>query len=448
MRRIAIAWFVLSAILTPIVVAVIAPTLPPGDASSAAAGPALRRHRPFRDRDPDRGRDHSSTSSTPCSSSGAGESGRGRRRDSRQPRVHIPWLVGTTVIVLFLATFGTVELADAGAGGGEGPEPAFKPSGRRVAGPGDRPAMGVHLPLPDLRRRRDRHLELPVGQQVEFHVTSLDVIHSFWAPELGVKADANPGVDNIAFVETEGTGPSKSTAPSSAASGTATCSTPARWSATAPFTNGSRNSRRVFAPATKVLPKYATHYFPNLRGGVDERRSSYQAALAAPDRFQPPRRDRPGVVGFYFGWWLGHQIHAESLDFFDDTNQNDVALMLGYLFSVIGFLAGLGFLNYPLSRMLGAPASHAEKEEGGRRPLLHPLHRPQGRRDPVPDRHRLLLLHRRDERDADPGRAAAALTAALRGRQLPDPGRPARHDDDGDHDLGRSSARSPTTSCR
>ncbi len=36
---------------------------------------------------------------------------------------------------------------------------------------------------------------------VELHVTSLDVIHSFWAYQLGVKADANPGVDNIAFVK-------------------------------------------------------------------------------------------------------------------------------------------------------------------------------------------------------------------------------------------------------
>ena len=47
------------------------------------------------------------------------------------------------------------------------------------------------------------HLELPVGRQIEFHVTSLDVIHSFWAPRLGVKADANPGVDNVAYVKPE-----------------------------------------------------------------------------------------------------------------------------------------------------------------------------------------------------------------------------------------------------
>jgi cytochrome c oxidase subunit I len=71
------------------------------------------------------------------------------------------------------------------------------------------------------------------------------------------------------------------------------------------------------------------------------------------------------IVGFYFGWWLGHQIHAESLDFIDDTNQNDVALMLGYLFAVIGFLIGLGFASYPVRRMLGHERSLHENEEGG-----------------------------------------------------------------------------------
>ena len=45
---------------------------------------------------------------------------------------------------------------------------------------------------------------LPENTLVVLHVTSLDVIHSFWAYELGVKADANPGVDNVAYVETKG----------------------------------------------------------------------------------------------------------------------------------------------------------------------------------------------------------------------------------------------------
>ncbi len=72
-----------------------------------------------------------------------------------------------------------------------------------------------------------------------------------------------------------------------------------------------------------------------------------------------------GVAGFYFGWWLGHQIHANSLAYIDDTNQNDVALILGYLFFTVGFLVGLGFAKYPISRMLGKERSHMENEAGG-----------------------------------------------------------------------------------
>src|SRR5215471_13729388 len=36
-------------------------------------------------------------------------------------------------------------------------------------------------------------LRLPVGQQVVFDVTSLDVIHAFWVPDLFGQIDANPG---------------------------------------------------------------------------------------------------------------------------------------------------------------------------------------------------------------------------------------------------------------
>ena len=63
----------------------------------------------------------------------------------------------------------------------------------------------VHLPLARLRRRRDAaRSSCPRNTLVEFNVTSLDVIHSFWAYQLGVKADANPGVNNIAYVTTKG----------------------------------------------------------------------------------------------------------------------------------------------------------------------------------------------------------------------------------------------------
>ena len=72
-----------------------------------------------------------------------------------------------------------------------------------------------------------------------------------------------------------------------------------------------------------------------------------------------------GIIGFYFGWWLGHQIHANSIAYFEDTNQNDLALIFGYLFFTVGFLVGLGFAKYPVSRMLGRERSHTENEEGG-----------------------------------------------------------------------------------
>lgn len=38
---------------------------------------------------------------------------------------------------------------------------------------------------------------IPVGRAVDFHVSSEDVIHSFWVPQLGGKIDAIPGHTNV-----------------------------------------------------------------------------------------------------------------------------------------------------------------------------------------------------------------------------------------------------------
>jgi cytochrome c oxidase subunit I len=72
-----------------------------------------------------------------------------------------------------------------------------------------------------------------------------------------------------------------------------------------------------------------------------------------------------GVGGYYLGWFIGHQINGKSFEFQSAIDENDVALLLAYLFGVAGFLIGLGFANYPVSRLLGRPASLREKEEGG-----------------------------------------------------------------------------------
>ncbi|HST32463.1 MAG TPA: cbb3-type cytochrome c oxidase subunit I, partial [Solirubrobacteraceae bacterium] len=72
-----------------------------------------------------------------------------------------------------------------------------------------------------------------------------------------------------------------------------------------------------------------------------------------------------GVGGYYVGWFIGHQIKSPSLEFRSETDENDIALLLAYLFGVVGFLIGLGFANYPVSRLLGRPASLREKEDEG-----------------------------------------------------------------------------------
>src|SRR5438477_10402365 len=72
-----------------------------------------------------------------------------------------------------------------------------------------------------------------------------------------------------------------------------------------------------------------------------------------------------GVGGYYLGWFIGHQIDGKSFEFQSASDENDVALLLAYVFGVIGFLIGLGFANYPISRLLGRPPSLREKEQEG-----------------------------------------------------------------------------------
>ena len=105
-------------------------------------------------------------------------------------------------------------------------------------------------------------LELPAHTLIEFHVTSLDVIHSFWAYQLGVKADANPGVDNVAFVTTEG----PLTFNIHCAElcgvwhgymyGTGHVVAPAQ------FGTWIKQQQQQFAPATKNLDPYHKRYYP------------------------------------------------------------------------------------------------------------------------------------------------------------------------------------------
>jgi cytochrome c oxidase subunit 1 len=73
-----------------------------------------------------------------------------------------------------------------------------------------------------------------------------------------------------------------------------------------------------------------------------------------------------GIGGYYLGALIGHTIDGgKSFEYQVKTDEYDLALLLGYFGGVIGFLIGLGFANYPISRLLGRPASLREKESGG-----------------------------------------------------------------------------------
>ncbi len=145
--------------------------------------------------------------------------------------IQATWIIGTAVVVLAAFVFGTVELiVPAGAGAGEGPLPVWKPSGSnylQVQVIGQQWAFTYRYP--QFGGMETTQLVLPEGRPVEFHVTSLDVIHSFWAYQLGVKADANPGVDDVAYTTPSRSAGSPCAATSCAGSGTARCSTTAGW---------------------------------------------------------------------------------------------------------------------------------------------------------------------------------------------------------------------------
>ncbi|MGP0101321.1 MAG: hypothetical protein ACLPUT_06845 [Solirubrobacteraceae bacterium] len=178
-------------------------------------------------------------------------------------RVQTTWIVVTSLMVLAVAVFGTVRLeADYGAGSGSGPNPLTVPKGPKLPVQVIAQQWLFTYRYPTYGGVETTELYLPQNQMVEFHVTSLDVVHDFWAYKLGVKADANPGVDNIAFVK-----------PTKLESFTVRCaelcgvwhgymSNAGRVVTPAAFETWIHEQQKRLAPATKVLPKYSTTYLP------------------------------------------------------------------------------------------------------------------------------------------------------------------------------------------
>jgi cytochrome c oxidase subunit I len=70
------------------------------------------------------------------------------------------------------------------------------------------------------------------------------------------------------------------------------------------------------------------------------------------------------IIGYAVGHWIGSKIGAHVTSQ-TETDQDDVAIFMGMFFATFGWLIGLGFLSYPLWRMLGRPATLREREEHG-----------------------------------------------------------------------------------
>jgi cytochrome c oxidase subunit II len=200
-RRFGTIWVVATLIATPLVILLLGPILPPGNGSEQASGHVT---------------DNTVLlgMATPVlllvviyllyaiiyfrQPQGAALEGPAVRGN---PGLQTTWIVITSALVLSLAVYGTVRLEEDGAGSGGGPSPLVVPSGPKLPVQVIAQQWAFTYRYPSYGGIETTHLELPVNQMVELHVTSLDVIHSFWAFQLGVKADANPNIDNIVYVK-------------------------------------------------------------------------------------------------------------------------------------------------------------------------------------------------------------------------------------------------------
>ena len=131
--------------------------------------------------------------------------------------VQIAWVTISAILVLFLAVVGIATLSSENVAQLVGAPGRSIGGGQTGSGTTGEENKEIHVQViaqqwyftyryPDYGGVETTHLYLPVNHPVELHVTSLDVIHSFWAYQLGVKADANPGVDNIFHVTPQKTG--------------------------------------------------------------------------------------------------------------------------------------------------------------------------------------------------------------------------------------------------
>jgi cytochrome c oxidase subunit II len=273
-RNVVLIWLLANVIMVPIVIWVLGPGLPPGNGSVEAHGQVVDNIVLL-------------ALSTPVALavlvyfSYAVWAFRERNRDTYvdgppiqgNASVQFWWLIVTTIMVLFLAAYGSIRLLADGSGGGQGPNPIATPASFKTNPPLVVQVIGQQWQFtyrfPSYGGVETRDLELPVHTNIAFHVTSLDVIHSFWAYALGVKADANPGVDNVAYVTTNGPMTFKVHCAELCGVWHGYMFNSGRVVPKAQFASWIQQQQQQYAPATKTLPPYSKTYFPQpqRRGG-------------------------------------------------------------------------------------------------------------------------------------------------------------------------------------
>jgi cytochrome c oxidase subunit 2 len=94
------------------------------------------------------------------------------------------WLIVSSALCVFLLVWGLAEMEAVNA-----PAQAASPLEVDVTGQ----QWVWTFSYPDNGNIQSDQLYLPINRPVVFHVTSLDVLHSFWVVQFGIKVDANPG---------------------------------------------------------------------------------------------------------------------------------------------------------------------------------------------------------------------------------------------------------------
>ena len=176
--------------------------------------------------------------------------------------VQIVWIGASAIIVLFLAVVGIVTLASSnaaqavgsGTAGGAGPEMQVQVIAQQ---------WYFTYRYADYGGVETTHLYLPIDRPVELHITSLDIIHSFWAYQLGVKADANPGVDNVFHVTAQKTGSFQVRCAELCGIWHGEMSdSEGQVVSQSDFDTWIAQQQKDFAAIQKVVPSYAPYYFP------------------------------------------------------------------------------------------------------------------------------------------------------------------------------------------